>query len=138
MRIIPEEQQRSCREGSIWMPGVKSGGYYSPLVDGAGEYAEEWRKWVLTEYLDKISVWRCPLEDDGQSLILESQIQLAFRSKFELSYYKNLGVQSWLGRVEVTDRARLSSVRFEFAELPNVEPESRRLLADLVVPASEP
>jgi hypothetical protein len=134
MKLAPEEQMRCCRDGLVWMPGsLTPTGFYSPLVEGATDYKDHWREWVLTEYLDKISVWRCRIEDDHLAQILESKIQLAFKSKFGISYYRSSGSQSWLGRVEVTDRARLSSVQFEFAALPDLEPASEQLLADLPI-----
>lgn len=116
------------------MPGNgQRKGFFEPLFSDSPSYEEAWKPWVLSEYLRKVSVWRCALPSDKLSVILESKIQLAFRSRFDISYYRASGVQSWLGRVEIADRAKLASIDSRFAELPLIEDESKHLLAELPI-----
>lgn len=67
---------------------------YEPLFSDSPSYEQAWKPWVISEYLGKVSVWRCTLPSDKLSVILESKIQLAVRARFEISYYRASGVQS--------------------------------------------
>jgi hypothetical protein len=134
MTIEPEHCEPYCRDLRIWMPGTgRQKGFFEPLFPDSPTYEEAWKPWVLSEYLSKVSVWRCTLPCDKLSVILESKIQLGFRSRFDISYYRASGVQSWLGRVEITNTVKLASIGFRFAELPLVEDESQQLLAELPI-----
>ena len=129
----PELYETHCNDMTVWMPSGKiKNGYYKPYYSGVADYEQNWKSWVLSEYLDKISVWRCIIKNDTHANILESQIQIAFIEKFRIGYYTKLGNQSWLGRVEISDKKRRNSICFEFEDLPDVEVESKELLLDLV------
>ena len=132
MTLEPPAYEACCRDALVWMPsGKRVHGTYQPYYEISPTYEDAWQKWVLSAYLPQIAVWRCRLLDGEHALILESQIQLSFRSQFKIGYYRKLGVQSWLGHVHVSDAARRSSLRFAFETLPELEPDSRELLAHL-------
>lgn len=114
MTAAPGDYEACCNESLVWMPSnSKVNGFFEPYYPGSPGYEEAWRPWVLSQYLGQVSVWRCSLPSDALSHVLESQIQVSIASRFRIGYYIKSGLQSWLGRVEITDELRRSSVRFD-------------------------
>ncbi len=126
------DYMKLCKEGKVWIPHTKfdsEKGCYFPLHEGPS-FLDEWRPYILNEYLPRISVWRCRIVETDLPIILESQIQLVLRNHFGLTYYKP-SKQTWLGKLECSDKSRLSPHRFRFQTLPNVDEITRGLLKDL-------
>lgn len=89
------------------------------------DFDQKWKAYVVHEYLRQLRVWCCEIDDSKN---LESQIQYALCKYWSIGYYNSRS--TFLGRLSVNASLR-RSVCFQFGNIPNVDRETQRILADL-------
>ena len=121
-----------CHKGKIWVNSNKKNdeGFYDSCYDIGKSFKENWRDYVINEYLDRISVWRCNIKDPYVAKILESKIQMSLGKYFNLTFY-NTRPQNWLGKMEIRDIQQLSKYTFSFNNLPEVDLSTADVLKNL-------
>ena len=135
MKLEREQYQSRCIEGEVWIPSSQktTEGFYQPGYPSSSGYKDSWKDWVISQYLPRVKVWRCSLEEDSVARVLESQIQIKLAERFNIKYYKKDRRWLWLGKVEEPDEAVRSGFQFRFSNFPDVESETREVLAALSV-----
>jgi hypothetical protein len=126
-----EKYKDLTRDYKAWLPsGKKNAGYYTPLFAGP-DFKDFVARYPLEEYLTNMSVWVCKIEKEQLQKILESKIQKAFGLKFDLKYYTKRVPQNWLGKIEIQDDKILSGYNFHFDVLPDIDPDSQKVMSNL-------
>lgn len=112
----------------------------SPYYDGK---IPDWLKEQAEDYMKVIDVYVCPMKMSPHIItILESQIQITFNKKYNLTYWIPRAKQSWLGRIEVKWKNELMQnllkYDFKFENVPEtLENEDKELLSNLYLKVKE-
>ena len=96
-------------------------------------WSPEWQN-DANKFMAKLALWACPFVAAEAALYLETQIQQALGSHFDLGLRlaaDGSAPQKWLGQQERRGDPDLRQYRFEFKSLPDVDEESKGVLSGL-------
>lgn len=92
-------------------------------------FEEDWKSFVEESYMDLIEIWTCKIDDEVRRVVLESQIQRAFKSNYFIGSHIHKQGMCWLGKIECLEDIFI--YKFNFMNLPDISPDSQLLLQNL-------
>lgn len=134
MKYEPESYYQLNENKRMWLPGKKVGKYFENhyFKDIHFDQTQEWSNYVNKFHLKRSEIWYCEIEDEVESKILETQIQMTLGKKHALKYYKGKS-QNWVGKQEIKDRSLMSSVKFIFNNYPSgLDNETESVLSNML------
>lgn len=116
----PEEYKILLKNGQSWIPDI--------FKDKKKDYNTYWLQYIVDEYLSKISVWYCEMNDNEIAKSVESKVQIALKKKFGIGNYKKSSNNCWLGKIEKTNESDIDNQNIHFEAFPPLAEETRLLL----------
>lgn len=113
----------------LWVPNSDSNKDVN-FLNSYDLFFLNWKMYVEKFYLSKLKIWSCSIDLEENAKILETQIQRIFGKRFQIGYYDNYN-QNWLGKQEINDIEKISSIQFGFNKYPILDDDSIKCLQNL-------
>lgn len=120
---------RLAKNGKLWATTTIEKDDVINDLNKKDNFAKKWKQYVEDEYINKLHIWFCEISDPEKRIILESQIQRAFKANYRIGSHIHKKGMCWLGKIEAT--GPIFHYKFWFSNYPNINDEGQYLLANL-------